>query len=138
MTNYLLAVLKSAVYSLFGKTTIQINKSLCTCAFMLVVLNMTYAQDYSLSGIIQGNNNQPISGVTVKVEQQTVFTDNSGFYKINNIKNRTVDIVAQAVGFHEFKHRILLKDLNNSLDIKLISQDVKIDEVVVTGLTKSQ
>lgn len=138
MTNYLLAVLKSAVYSLFGKTTIQINKSLCTCAFMLVVLNMTYAQDYSLSGIIQGNNNQPISGVTVKVEKQTVFTDNSGFYKINNIKNRTVDIVAQAVGFHEFKHRILLKDLNNSLDIKLISQNVKIDEVVVTGLTKSQ
>ncbi|WP_149915345.1 TonB-dependent receptor [Sphingobacterium cavernae] len=138
MTNYLLAVLKSAVYSLFGKITIQINKSLCTCAFMLVVLNMTYAQDYSLSGIIQGNNNQPISGVTVKVERQTVFTDNSGFYKINNIKNRTVDIVAQAVGFHEFKHRILLKDLNNSLDIKLISQNVKIDEVVVTGLTKSQ
>lgn len=138
MTNYLLAVLKSAVYSLFGKTTIQINKSLCTCAFMLVVLNMTYAQDYSLSGIIQGNNNQPISDVTVKVEKQTVFTDNSGFYKINNIKNRTVDIVAQAVGFHEFKHRILLKDLNNSLDIKLISQNVKIDEVVVTGLTKSQ
>lgn len=138
MTNYLLAVLKSAVYSLFGKTTIQINKSLCTCAFMLVVLNMTYAQDYSLSGIIQGNNNQPISGVTVKVEKQTVFTDNSGFYKINNIKNRTVDIVAQAVGFHEFKHRILFKDLNNSLDIKLISQGVKIDEVVVTGLTKSQ
>jgi outer membrane cobalamin receptor len=138
MTNYLLAVLKGAVYSLFGKITIQNNKSLFTCSFMLVVLNMTYAQTYSLSGIIKGNKNQPISGVTIKVERQTVFTDNSGFFKINNIKNKTIDIVAQAVGFHEFKHSILLKEVNNSLEIKLISQDVKIDEVVVTGLTKSQ
>src|SRR5690606_27032040 len=89
MTNYLLAVLKGAVYSLFGKITIQNNKSLFTCSFMLVVLNMTYAQTYSLSGIIKGNKNQPISGVTIKVERQTVFTDNSGFFKINNIKNKT-------------------------------------------------
>ncbi len=138
MTTYLLIILNSVVYSLFGKITIPINKLLLTCACMLLALNMTSAQVYSLSGRIQGINNQPISGVTINVNDHTIFTDESGFFKVNNIKNKRVDIVAQAVGFQIFKHSILFKEEHIDLDITLLSKDVIIDEVLVTGLTKAQ
>ncbi|MCA5006267.1 TonB-dependent receptor [Sphingobacterium bovistauri] len=141
MTNYLLEVLRNALTALDGKANFpfyQKYKRLFYCSCLLLVSNSAIAQDYTLSGYIKNSSNHPISGVTVKVDRKTVLTDEFGFFKVEKILNKNIDVIAQSVGYHVFKQRITLKSGLNSVDILMLDAEEKIEEVIVTGLTKSQ
>lgn len=141
MTNYLFKVWHKALATLVENTNYpfcQKFKGLFYSLCILLFSNTSIAQDYSLSGNIKNNVDQPLPGVTVKINQKSVITDELGFFQVEKIQNKDIEVVAQSVGYHVFKQRITLKNGLNKLDIILLNAQEKIDEVIVTGLTKSQ
>ena len=141
MTNYLLEVLPNALTASGGKVIFPFYRKyirLFYCLFILLITNTAIAQNYTLTGYVKKSNNHPISGVTVKVDRQTVLTDEFGFFKVERIINNNIDIIAQSVGYHDFKQRLTLNKGINSIDIVLMNAEEEIEEVLVTGLTKSQ
>jgi len=105
----------------------------------MLIGNVTFAQNgVSISGTVKNNQQRAIEGVTVRVDGQTVLTDNEGIYNITNIKNRNLEITAQAVGYVTFRQKLALREGSNSFEIILVEKDEHIEEVSITGLTKSQ
>ena len=106
--------------------------------FMLISQSVIAQSVNSLSGIVKNRNNTPIEGVTIRVNDQSVLTDIYGVFKVENLKDINLEIIAKATGYEIFTHKITLRDGDNRLDITLKEKEVNIEEVRVTGLTKSQ
>ena len=96
---------------------------------MLVSLN-TFAQDKTVTGKVTEDGGSGLPGVTVSVKgtNKGTQTDVNGAYKIATPANAT--LLFSFVGFT--KQEIAVGN-RSTLDVKLVSEDKSLDEVVVVG-----
>jgi TonB-dependent starch-binding outer membrane protein SusC len=93
------------------------------------------AQDKVISGKVTDVNNVPLQSITVSVNQFNIATttDADGKFKLNVPSGAA--IVISATGFKT--QLIKASDVQNELQVKLILDAARLDEVVVTGLATS-
>ena len=101
---------------------------------MLVSLN-TFAQDKTVTGKVTEDGGSGLPGVTVSVKgtNKGTQTDVNGAYKIATPANAT--LLFSFVGFT--KQEIAVGN-RSTLDVKLVSEDKSLDEVVVVGYGTQQ
>ena len=109
---------------------------LLACLFM-VGLGLVNAQSKSISGkVISADDGQPIIGATVMVKGTTsgTITNADGQFKLN-LQSREKNLIVSFVGM-----KTVEVEAANGMTIKLQSDELMIDEVVVTamGITRGK
>ena len=102
---------------------------------LLTIANSTLAQlrlTGHVSNIVELN---PIDQAEVFLlnEGKSVFTDDNGFFKFNNLSPGTYEILAFKAGFETFQQTIVLEASIDSLNIQLSKIVVDLSAVVVRG-----
>ena len=100
-----------------------------------------YAQlngSYILSGKVNDDKGQPLIGATVSIKGTTngAATDTSGKFSLTTSAKLPYTLVFTAVGYQP--QEFLIKNAGNSLNIQLTSQNLLINEVVVTASRKEE
>lgn len=100
-------------------------------AAIFLSLNLAWAQS-RVSGTVTDENGEPIEGVTVQVKGTTVgiFTDGQGKYTLN-VPEKGEILVFSFIGKSNQEIAI---DGRTSIDIEMSSDELFLDEVVVTAL----
>lgn len=95
-------------------------------------LSSLFAQERTLSGAIADSTGYPLSGVNIIIKGTATGTqsDIDGNYTINVEQNRT--LIFSYIGFKT--QEINTADLTGTLNITLIEDAAKLDEVLVTAL----
>jgi hypothetical protein len=129
---------------MIGKTMLRslyLNKTVYT--LLACLLTILLINDYSFAGttgkikgkITDKDTGEPIVGANVIIEG-TYFgaaADLEGEFYINNIPPGTYTVIASAVGYNKvFVENVSVKiDLSTDLNIQMVSEAVKLGEVVV-------
>ena len=129
---------------MIGKTMLRslyLNKTVYT--LLACLLTILLINDYSFAGttgkikgkITDKDTGEPIVGANVIIEG-TYFgaaADLEGEFYINNIPPGTYTVIASAVGYNKvFVEKVSVKiDLSTDLNIQMVSEAVKLGEVVV-------
>lgn len=97
---------------------------------MVFFVQLIFAQDRVVSGVVSDNLGLPLPGVNVLIKETKtgVQTDFDGKYAIKVSPNQT--LVFSFVGFKEQE----VKATSTSLNIKMVSNAVELEGVVVTAL----
>jgi len=105
---------------------------------IIIKSNTTHAklskkQDYIISGYVTDENKSPLPGVTVIIKgtQKGTTTGFDGEYSIKT--NQTDTLVYSYVGYE--KKEIIVGD-NTEINVQLVPDVSKLDEVVITGIVK--
>lgn len=106
--------------------------------FVLLLLNnFLFAQEVTVSGTVQDNNQTPLLGVNVLVKNTTqgVQTDENGGFKITNLKNGDYILSLSYLGF---KNREVSFSISNNQNVELgtlilYEGNEILGEVVVVG-----
>ncbi|MGB3063874.1 SusC/RagA family TonB-linked outer membrane protein [Sphingobacterium thalpophilum] len=98
--------------------------------FLLAALQLAFAQDKLVKGLVSDQQKQPIEGVTVSVKGGTrsTTTDSKGAFAIE-VGNGAV-LVFTNVGYKTAEVPVRA---NNSVQVTLQSDDIAMEEVVVIG-----
>ncbi|MGL5111220.1 MAG: TonB-dependent receptor domain-containing protein [Flavobacterium sp.] len=98
----------------------------------LFFCGLSFAQN-SISGIVRDASNQPIPGVNIKVVGQSAstVTDYDGQFVLNSIKSLPITIEASNLGFTS--QTLKVSSYNQKVSIKLVDQETKLDEIVVSA-----
>jgi hypothetical protein len=107
---------------------------------ILCLLEISYAGNGKISGIVKDNNGKSIVGATILVEG-TIFgayTDSDGKYFILNIPPGKYNIISSSIGYTRkiFKDVIISSDLTTELNIELKETAVQIGEIVIQAERK--
>lgn len=105
-----------------------------TCVLSFFAL-ITYAQEYSISGYIKdASNGETLIGATVLVKgsSQGVVTNVYGFYSLSLPAN-TYDIEVRYIGYNTISNQVDLTQGDQRLDLELGTDNLKLEEVVVTA-----
>lgn len=105
------------------------HKGFLLFLFLFAAVNLN-AQDITVSGVITGQNNQPLSGITISVKgtSRGTSTDAQGRYSITAPSTGT--LVVSSVGYTSREVNIAGK---SSLDITLEPLNRELEQVVVVG-----
>ncbi|MEZ0451683.1 TonB-dependent receptor [Sphingobacterium thalpophilum] len=98
--------------------------------FLLAALQLAFAQDKLVKGLVSDQQKQPIEGVTVSVKGGTrsTTTDSKGTFSIE--AGNGVVLVFTNVGYKTAEVPV---GANNSVQVTLQSDDIAMEEVVVIG-----
>ena len=103
--------------------------------FILCVGISTYtlAQN-TISGTVTDQNNTPLLGVQIYIEQLHIgtTTDENGSFDLSKIPNGTNYIIFSFIGFETITKTLQLSDENKILDIQLTESIFHMDEVIVS------
>ena len=106
-------------------------------ASLFIVIGFTSSGQVTLKGKITGENGLPLSNVSVTVNpgNSGAITDANGNYNFNsNIKPGKYSLVFSGVGLKTITQQISVSaNATVENDVKLISDPLGLDEVVVTG-----
>lgn len=93
----------------------------------------TKSNQQSISGTVKDGNGQALQGASVSIQGSTTATstDNSGSFKLNNVKVGD-KIVVRYVGY--IAQTITVSNLNSPIHVVLVAEDNTIEDVIVTAL----
>lgn len=98
------------------------------------------AQNGSLKGTVSGRNGQPLASVSISLKK-TKFgatTDSTGNYEIRQIPAGSYEVVISAIGYQPERNKtIITGDQPAILNLSLKEDASKLDEVVVTGVSRA-
>ena len=108
----------------------QVQRYLLTCFFTLIFVNLSFAQEIQVSGVVTDNLNDPVIGASVVVKGTTIgtVTDFDGKYNLN-VPSSAKTLVFSYIGMKAQEVAVKAGTLN----VKLIDDTQEIDEVVVIG-----
>ncbi len=107
-------------------------KKLIMLSFMLSVINIAgYSQNINVKGVVKDVNNAPMPGVAILEKGTTngTITDSNGNYVIK-VSNSNVTLVFSFIGM---KTQEVAVNGMSTINIKMESEDVALDELVVVG-----
>lgn len=101
----------------------------------LMLFNISFSQNATLSGTVSDASGNPLPGVNVAIKnsQKAVATDMDGKYSFSNLKNGTVNLIATYIGFKSVELSVAIKD-NTVQNITLAEDANVLEDVVVTGV----
>lgn len=98
----------------------------------LLFCGVTFAQN-SISGVITDETNQPLPGVSIKVvgESISTMTDVDGKFTLKPTKQPPYVVEISSVGYAT--QSIEVTTPGQKLEVQLLSQDINLDEIVVSA-----
>ncbi|CAD0002774.1 TonB-dependent receptor domain-containing protein [Flavobacterium salmonis] len=101
----------------------------------LLLFNITFSQNSTLSGTVTDATGAGIPGVniTIKNSDKATATDFDGKYVFTNLRNETVTIIATYIGYKTTEMTIQING-NTIQNISLVEDANVLDDVVVTGV----
>jgi outer membrane receptor protein involved in Fe transport len=101
----------------------------------LLLFNLSFAQNGSLSGLVTDSNGAPIPGVNILIKDsaKAVATDVDGKYTFASIPNGSVSLVASFIGFKSLEFKVTING-STIKNITMIDDANVLDDVVVTGV----
>jgi outer membrane receptor protein involved in Fe transport len=116
----------------------KINNSLLKKAGLFIALllfNLGFSQNSTLSGIVSDETGTPIPGVNVSLKNTTkgYTTDLDGKYVFTKIDNGSLTLVASYIGFKTLEINVIVSD-NTVQNITLVEDANVLDDVIVTGV----
>jgi iron complex outermembrane receptor protein len=109
--------------------------------FLILVPGVGFAQlngTYVLSGKVNDEHGQPLVGTTVSIKgtNSTTATDTTGKFSLTTSAKLPFTLVFSAMGFQTQEFQI--KNANGPVNIQLTSQNLLINEVVVTASRREE
>lgn len=113
-------------YSLMKKTGLIIA---------LLLFNLGFSQNSTLSGIVSDETGAPIPGVNVSLKNSTKgsTTDLDGKYLFSGLQDGNVVIIASYIGYKTIQTNTKING-NTVLNISLLEDANVLDDVVITGV----
>jgi len=104
--------------------------SVIACFLLLLLSDVAYAQNVTVKGVVNDDQNLPIPGVSIVIKGTTngVQTDATGNYTISVPSNGT--LVFSSIGFN---NQEVLVNNRTTINIKLLSSTNDLQQVVVVG-----
>ena len=98
----------------------------------LFFCSLTFAQN-SISGIVTDSNNLPIPGANIKIigDSAGTTTDVDGSFILKSSRKPPYTIEVTSVGFAS--QRVAVSSLNQKISVKLVDEENKLDEIVVSA-----
>ena len=109
-------------------------------ALFLGLSAMVQAQN-SLSGTVTDETNHAVVGVSVYIPElhKGTITDANGNYSFKNLPNGSLKINFEYVGYASQNHEIAKLQLQNTLNVQLLTTTFHMDEVIIsTAFNKIQ
>ena len=99
----------------------------------LFFCGLTFAQN-SISGSVSDRNGQPIHGVNVKVigQDASTATDFDGKFILKSVLSLPVKIEISSLGFTT--QILTVRSYNEKISVKLLDEETKLNEIVVSAL----
>lgn len=121
----------------------MLRKLLLTVMACLVAAGTAFAQSGTLSGTVTDTNSgETLPGVNVYLPdlERGAPTNAQGEFEIDNIEYGTYTVRATFVGYQTFEQEVTVDQANTTLDITLTSEQMQLDDVVVTafGLNREE
>ncbi len=94
----------------------------------------TFSQN-SISGIVTDQNNNPLLGVEIYIEQLHIGTtsDENGAFELHKIPQGKIEVTFSYIGFESLKKIFTDKNENSSITIQLKETSERIDEVIIAA-----
>ena len=101
----------------------------------LLLVNLSFSQNSTVSGIVSDNSGAPIPGVNILIKNtnKAVSTDLDGKYAFTKIDNGSLTLVASYIGFKTLEINVSVSD-NTVQNITLVEDANVLDDVIVTGV----
>jgi len=101
----------------------------------LLLFNLSFAQNVSLSGVVSDAKGNPIPGVNITIlnTKKSTATDADGKYTVSNLQKGEAVVVASFIGYKTVKMTVNLNDTSTQ-NITLVDDANVLDDVVVTGV----
>jgi len=75
---------------------------------------------------------QPIPGATIQIDTRSGVTSNEGAFIIDSVCEEKVLVTVRAMGYDSFQKQVRIRQ-SQKLNISLHTQDIKLNEVEITG-----
>lgn len=112
-------------------------KNIYNLSYLIIISFILTYEPLTIYGTVVDENNNPIEYVFVSSDTDQYYTDSDGkfilLYKLND------EIMFNKIGYSDYL--ITLKDTNSDLDIILVKENLKLNEITITemiGNVKSQ
>ena len=101
----------------------------------LLLVNLTFSQNSTVSGIVSDNSGAPLPGVNILIKNtnKAVSTYLYIKYAFTKIDNGNITLVASYIGFKTLEINVSVSD-NTVQNITLVEDANVLDDVVVTGV----
>ena len=102
--------------------------------FFTILFSFSYC--FSISGTVKDlETGEPIGYSNIIIEELNIgaASDNNGYYVIVNLDSGMYTIKCMVIGYAIFEQKIIIKDINERLDIELKAEAVDIDEIKVSA-----
>jgi len=108
--------------------------------FILLLAAELTAQPYSISGRITDSGSHPLIGVNIIIIGTGTGTssDVNGFYRIDNLTDRSYNIKFSAVGYEDVLKIIDLSNKSVQLNVTMVEKPVETEQVIVTAGKREQ
>ncbi|WP_407426056.1 TonB-dependent receptor [Arcticibacter sp.] len=88
---------------------------------------------HTVSGIVSDTDTgQPISGATIQIDAKSGITSREGTFIIDSVCEERVLVTVRAIGYDSFQKQVRIRKVQK-LEISLHTQDIKLNEVEITG-----
>lgn len=111
-------------------------KTYALLLFLILYGLISLAQNkYTLSGTILNESSEPIEAATVFIDGSKLITqtDANGRYTFLGLTSGGYHIVVNMIGYGSLKQDILINDKSINLNIKLVTKEQNLREVVIVG-----
>ena len=101
----------------------------------LLLFNLSFSQNATLSGVISDAKGNPIPGVNVSIQNTTkgTATDADGKYVVSNLPNGETTVVASYIGFKTVKTSVIING-DTVQNISMVEDANVLDDVIITGV----
>lgn len=107
--------------------------------FLLLIFTFTALQGWSdnvkITGRVRDNDDKPLEFATVRIGGTAIGTntDLKGEYSLSVAKQDTIEVIFTCVGFKTVNRKLIDAPSEVSLNVKMMPEDVQLNEVEVTG-----
>jgi outer membrane receptor for ferrienterochelin and colicins len=106
-------------------------------SFVLVLIfSFVYSQSGSINGSILTDSNTPIPFATITISNKNILSDKEGRFLSENLANGIYKLKVSCIGFLPFQTNISITNKQTNILVKLQSDTLNIDEVVISGTMK--
>ena len=113
-----------------------LNLIILSFFFLLICAEISFPQNYSISGTVVDSKLKPIPGVNVIVISTNygAATDDKGFYRISDLPKGVYSIEFSSIGFERVrKENIIVQNKSVTLNVEMRVSVIQSEEVLVTA-----
>ncbi|TRX38594.1 TonB-dependent receptor [Flavobacterium sp. ZT3R18] len=115
------------------KTIYLLKKSKLIIALLL--FNLAFSQNSTLSGVVTDAKGNPIAGVNVTIQdtEKTTSTSFDGKYEFSNLQNGNIVVIASFIGYKRKQTSVSVNG-NTTQNISIDEDANQLNDVIITGV----